>query len=53
MGKRKHIKIPLPKWKWWQVAVILVVVILAIQESENLIELLRIWLKVKLISLLN
>jgi len=46
MSKRKYIKIPAPKWKWWQVAVILIVVILAVKtDAEHIIELFIMWLK--------
>tara|TARA_R110000850_G_scaffold277058_1_gene421791 strand:+ start:511 stop:654 length:144 start_codon:yes stop_codon:yes gene_type:complete len=46
MGKRKYIKIPAPKWRWWQVAIILIVTILAFKTDANqIIELFIMWLK--------
>ncbi len=35
MSKTKHIKIPLPKWKWWQTALILGFIIAVIKLDPN------------------
>ena len=46
MSKQKHIKIPLPNWKWWQMTIAIVVIILAFRiNAAPAFELLKIWLK--------
>lgn len=46
MSKNKYIKIRLPKWKWWQITIAIVAVILAVRgEITPIIDLLKIWLK--------
>ncbi len=49
MSKNRHIKIPLPKWKWWQTALAMAIAILASKiepmEALNILkELLKTWL---------
>lgn len=46
MKKQKHIKIPLPQWKWWQVVIAIIAIITAFRaDAAPLLELLKIWLK--------
>lgn len=46
MSKQKHIKIPLPNWKWWQVTIATVVIIFAFRiDITPAFELLKMWLK--------
>jgi hypothetical protein len=46
MKKQKHIKIPLPQWKWWQVTTATAVIIIAFRADVTpLMELLKMWLK--------
>lgn len=44
MSKQKHIKIPLPKLKWWQFTIMIVAIILAskAEPTASLISLLKI-----------
>ncbi len=43
MSKSKHLKIPIPKWTWWQTTKAIAIIILAIRIkiSDELIQLLR------------
>ncbi|MEN3324237.1 hypothetical protein VP395_10900 [Mariniflexile soesokkakense] len=36
MKKRKYIKIPLPKWTWWQFSFVGAVFILALKPSTSI-----------------
>lgn len=35
MSKRKNIKIPLPKWNWWQTALIMCILIIALKSEPS------------------
>jgi hypothetical protein len=46
MNKQKHIKIPLPNWRWWQIAITIVFVILALRvDQKQVFDLLKISLE--------
>ncbi len=36
----KEIKIKLPNWKWWQYSIIIVMIILALTQPDNVITIL-------------
>lgn len=36
----KEIKIKLPKWKWWQYGIIIMMIILSIIQSNNILDIL-------------
>lgn len=35
MSKPEYIKIPIPKWKWWQTALIIGFVIIVLKSDPN------------------
>lgn len=43
MSKRKYLKVPMPKWTWWQTIMAIVSIILAfrINMGDELIDLLK------------
>ena len=47
MGKRKYLKIPMPKWTWWQTTIAIFFVILAFRLKPNneIIQLLKEFIK--------
>lgn len=34
-SKQRHIKIPLPKWTWWQSALVIAITIIAYKSDPN------------------
>jgi len=46
MKKQQHIKIPIPIWKWWQIIIAIVAIIIAFRaDATPLLELVKLWLK--------
>ncbi len=43
MSKQKHLKIPIPKWTWWQTtkAIAFIILVSRIKFSEELIEFIK------------
>jgi hypothetical protein len=47
MSKQKHLKIPIPKWTWWQTTKTIVLIILAsrIEIGDEIISFIKALLK--------
>tara|TARA_R110000751_G_scaffold184035_1_gene290529 strand:- start:2015 stop:2170 length:156 start_codon:yes stop_codon:yes gene_type:complete len=43
MSKQKHLKIPIPKWTWWQTtkAIALIILVSRIKINEEIISLIK------------
>jgi len=47
MAKEKYIRIPTPKWTWWQTGIVIVIIIFAfrIKLNDEIIQLLKGFIK--------